>query len=175
VSRCFRPRPCRGIPFSRLRLSAVRLRNCGETPCFGDTCTATDRDGCGVGGRVRHRHPRCRRLEPSWSYYVDAAKVAAFDAALARRSGKLKDYPNPDLAAEVDISRPKINRQGIYAALQVSEVRRVFDEHVSIEQLGTETVRVPVSFPRQDSLPAAGPALPDGIGYPQGFNERFHI
>jgi len=27
----------------------------------------------------------------------------------------------------------------------------------------------------QDSLPAAGPALPGGIGYPQGFDERFHI
>ena len=27
----------------------------------------------------------------------------------------------------------------------------------------------------QDSLPAAGPALPDGIGYPQGSDERFHI
>ena len=27
----------------------------------------------------------------------------------------------------------------------------------------------------QDSLPAAGPALPDGIGYPLGSNERFHI
>ena len=27
----------------------------------------------------------------------------------------------------------------------------------------------------QDSLPAAGPALPDGVGYPQGFSERFHI
>jgi hypothetical protein len=27
--------------------------------------------------------------------------------------------------------------------------------------------------PTQDSLPAAGPALPDGIGYPQGSNERF--
>ena len=26
----------------------------------------------------------------------------------------------------------------------------------------------------QDSLPAAGPALPDGIGYPQGSCERFH-
>src|SRR3954469_9160654 len=25
----------------------------------------------------------------------------------------------------------------------------------------------------QDSLPAAGQALPDGIGYPQGSNERF--
>jgi hypothetical protein len=27
----------------------------------------------------------------------------------------------------------------------------------------------------QDSLPAAGPALPGGIGYPQGSDERFHI
>ena len=25
----------------------------------------------------------------------------------------------------------------------------------------------------QDSLPAAGPALPGGIGYPQGSDERF--
>ena len=29
--------------------------------------------------------------------------------------------------------------------------------------------------PTQDSLPAAGPALPDGIGYPQGSCKRFHI
>jgi len=29
--------------------------------------------------------------------------------------------------------------------------------------------------PRKTRLPAAGPALPDGIGYPQGFSERFHI
>jgi hypothetical protein len=29
--------------------------------------------------------------------------------------------------------------------------------------------------PTQDSLPAAGPALPDGVGYPQGSDERFHI
>src|SRR5262249_36625764 len=27
----------------------------------------------------------------------------------------------------------------------------------------------------QDSLPAAGPALPDGIGYPQGRDKRFHV
>ena len=79
-----------------------------------------------------------RGIEADLSYFVDAAKVAAFDAALARRSGKIKDYPNPDLAAEVDISRPKIDRQGIYAALQVSEVWRVFEEHVSIEQLQSD-------------------------------------
>src|ERR1700733_2600133 len=29
--------------------------------------------------------------------------------------------------------------------------------------------------PTQDSLPAAGPALPDGIGYPRGSDKRFHI
>jgi hypothetical protein len=29
--------------------------------------------------------------------------------------------------------------------------------------------------PAQDSLPGAGPALPGGIGYPQGSDERFHI
>ncbi len=29
--------------------------------------------------------------------------------------------------------------------------------------------------PRKTRFPAAGPALPDGIGYPQGFNERFRI
>ena len=79
-----------------------------------------------------------RGIEADLSYYVDAAKVAAFDAALAKRSGKIQDYPNPDLAAEVDISRPKIDRQGIYAALQVSEVWRVFEEHVSIEQLQSD-------------------------------------
>src|SRR5262249_31352839 len=33
--------------------------------------------------------------------------------------------------------------------------------------------RSPVTTP--DSLPVSGPALPDGIGYPQVFDERFHI
>jgi hypothetical protein len=27
----------------------------------------------------------------------------------------------------------------------------------------------------QDSLPAAGPALPDGMSYPQGSYKRFHV
>ncbi len=74
--------------------------------------------------------------------------MAAFDAALARRSGKIKDYPDPDLAAEVDISRPKIDRQGIYAALQVSEVWRVFEERVSIEQLQSDGKYVAALFSR---------------------------
>ena len=33
-----------------------------------------------------------------------------------------QDYPNPDLAIEVDLSPPKVDREGIYAALQVAEL-----------------------------------------------------
>jgi hypothetical protein len=46
--------------------------------------------------------------------------------------------------------------------------RTAFDLAVYASQWGSPATA-------QDSLPAAGPALPDGIGYPQGFAERFHI
>jgi Uma2 family endonuclease len=39
------------------------------------------------------------------------------------------DYPNPDLAIEVDISPSKVDRPGIYAALGVIEVWRFEDDH----------------------------------------------
>ena len=41
--------------------------------------------------------------------------------------------------------------------------------------ISLSTLRSESRPPTQDSLPAAGPALPDGIGYPQGSNKRFHI
>ena len=41
-----------------------------------------------------------------------------------RNSNNIDDYPNPDLAVEIDISPPKIDRSGIYAALKVSELWR---------------------------------------------------
>ena len=56
---------------------------------------------------------------------------------------KIADYPNPDLAIEVDISSPEIDRPGIYAALKVAEVWR-FDgdlEQVIIERLDDGTYR----------------------------------
>ena len=46
-----------------------------------------------------------------------------------------KDYPNPDLAIEVDLSPSKIDRPGIYAALQIPELWRLREKAVSIEQL----------------------------------------
>ena len=41
----------------------------------------------------------------------------------------------PDLAVEIDISPPKVDRPEIYSKLQVSEVWRFGDETMSIEQL----------------------------------------
>ena len=44
----------------------------------------------------------------------------------------------PDLAIEVDISRPQVDRAGIYAALRVAEVWRFDGEQVVIERLTAE-------------------------------------
>jgi Uma2 family endonuclease len=58
---------------------------------------------------------------------------------------RLED-PNPDLAIEVDISPPQIDRPGIYAALRIAEVWR-FDgerEQVIIERLGDDGTYRPV-------------------------------
>jgi hypothetical protein len=51
----------------------------------------------------------------------------------------IADYPNPDLAVEVDISPSKIDRSGIYAALNVPEVWHLgADGAISIERLGDD-------------------------------------
>ena len=60
----------------------------------------------------------------------------------------MKDYPNPDLAIEIDISYPKIDRPAIYAALKVWEVSRIRDKKVWIEQLGPDDAYVPASSSR---------------------------
>jgi Uma2 family endonuclease len=89
-----------------------------------------------------------RGIEADLSYYFDPAKVVLYDAALARWSEKVKDYPNPDLAIEVDISRSKIDRPGIYAALKVAEVWRIQDRKVSIDQLQSDGTYAPVGRSR---------------------------
>jgi len=54
---------------------------------------------------------------------------------LARKENDIAGYPNPDLAVEVDISRPQADRPGIYAALQVPELWTFDGEIMSIAQL----------------------------------------
>ena len=56
-------------------------------------------------------------------------------AAWARKSNDINDYPNPDLAVEIDISPSQIDRPAIFAALQVGEIWRFDGAALVIEQL----------------------------------------
>ena len=45
------------------------------------------------------------------------------------------DYPKPDLAVEIDMSGPKVDRPAIYADLRVAEVWRLDRKGFVIEHL----------------------------------------
>jgi Uma2 family endonuclease len=79
-----------------------------------------------------------RGLEADESFYFQPEKLAAAAESASRRSNDIADYPNPDLAIEVDISRPQVDRPGIYAALKVTEVWTFDGEQVVIERLTAE-------------------------------------
>jgi Uma2 family endonuclease len=90
-------------------------------------------------GKTTWKRPEVARgLEADDCYFFRAEKLEAIAAARARKSRKVADYPNPDLGIEVDISRSKIDRPGIYAALKVAEVWRFEDEMIFIDQLGED-------------------------------------
>jgi Uma2 family endonuclease len=109
-----------------------------------------------MGSTTWRREGLKRAIEPDLCYYFDPAKLAA--AAAAADSDDIGDFPNPDLAVEVDVSPPKIDRSGIYAALEVPEFWRVREKSVSIERLGPDGEYVPA--PRSRFLP---PVRPDEV------------
>ena len=101
-------------------------------------------------GETTWKRPELTRgIEADQCYYFDPAKLQAYAAAL--RSNDVDLYPNPDLAVEVDVSKPKIDRPGIYAALEVPEIWRAGKQTISIEQLGADGKYVPA--PRSRFLP----------------------
>jgi Uma2 family endonuclease len=95
---------------------------------------------CVALGSTTWKRPEIERgIEVEQSYVFDPAKIALCRSPLVRESNDLADCPNPDLAIEIDISPPKIDRPGIYAALKVTEVwRRGEDATITIEQLGDD-------------------------------------
>jgi Uma2 family endonuclease len=95
-----------------------------------------------MGSTTWRRKGLERAIESDLCYYFDPAKLAA--AAAAADSDDVDDFPNPDLAVEVDVSPPKIDRSGIYVALRVPELWRARKKSVSIEQLGPDGAYVPV-------------------------------
>ena len=83
----------------------------------------------------------------------------------------IADYPNPDLAIEVDVSPSKIDRPGIYAALRVAELWRFDGDHeqVIIERLGADG-----SYHGTDGsdVPADPSRRGEAVGGRRGFQRR---
>ncbi len=79
-----------------------------------------------------------RGLEADRAYYFLPEKLAQDAAASEADSDDVGDYPDPDLAVEVDISRPQVDRAAIYAALRVAEVWRFEEGRIAIERLTAE-------------------------------------
>ncbi len=90
-------------------------------------------------GQTTWSRPNVNRgVESDLCYYFDPAKLAACTSAMEGESNNVSDYPNPDLAIEIDLSPSRIDRPGIYRALQVPEIWRLRKKSISIEQLGPD-------------------------------------
>jgi len=91
---------------------------------------------CKSLGETTWKRPELARgLEADQCYYFLPEKLTADAVAQANDSDDIADYPSPDLAIEVDISPPLIDRAGIYVALRVTEVWRFDGERVVVERL----------------------------------------
>jgi Uma2 family endonuclease len=102
----------------------------------------------GLGQTTWKRPESLRGLEADLCYFFDPGKLAVVAGARARDSNDVADYPNPDLAIEIDISHSEIDRPVIYAALRVGEIWRFDGESLVIEQLGTDGTYVPAESSR---------------------------
>jgi Uma2 family endonuclease len=102
-----------------------------------DTVTEELEISCLDAGQTTWKRPAIERgIEADQCYYFDPKKLAVVQKAWARKSSDISDYPNPDLAIEIDISRSEIDRPSIYAAMRVSEIWRFDGKYLVIEQLG---------------------------------------
>jgi Uma2 family endonuclease len=99
----------------------------------------------GVGETTWKRPEIARGVEADLCYYFNPDKLAADAKSRARKAKSIAEYPNPDLAIEIDISPPQIDRPSIYAALRVTELWRFDGETLAIEQLGADGKYIPAA------------------------------
>jgi Uma2 family endonuclease len=76
-----------------------------------------------------------RGIEADECFYFAPEKIMVANEAIARRSNDQSDYPPPDMAVEVDLRRPVIDRPAIFAAIGVAELWRFDGTKVLIEHL----------------------------------------
>jgi Uma2 family endonuclease len=93
-----------------------------------------------LGSTTWKREEADRGIEADDCFYFTPEKIAQANAAEERGSNDSTDYPAPDLAIEVDISEPKIDRPAIYATIGVDEIWRFVDEEVHIDHLGEDGI-----------------------------------
>src|SRR5271165_781388 len=79
-----------------------------------------------------------RGIQADNCYYLSKDKIKAGLAGRKKKSNDAKDYPNPDQAIEVDLSPPKIDREGIYVALGVTELWTFDGSTLVISRLGND-------------------------------------
>lgn len=92
----------------------------------------------GLGETTWIRPEVGRGLEADQCYVLDPAKLATVRELLARKDNDVVGYPNPDLAVDVDLSRPQADREGIYRALEVPELWIFDGETVAIRHLDVD-------------------------------------
>ena len=91
----------------------------------------------GSYGEMTWKRPAIGRgIEADQCYYVELQKIEA--AAKIKGKHAARRMPPPDLAIEIDISPPEVDRPGIYAAMKVVELWRFDGEKVVIERLGRD-------------------------------------
>jgi len=100
----------------------------------GDILVALDIP-CQVAGSARWiRETAQRGLEADDSYFNDPRKLAIISG---RAPGRPEDLL-PDLAIEIELSEPQIDRMAIYGALGIPEVWRYDGERLSIDSLSED-------------------------------------
>jgi Uma2 family endonuclease len=90
---------------------------------------------CKGFGSMRWERPEAARgLEGDATFYLTREKLAV----ARRQPADDAEYPAPDLAVEIDTSRPLVDRASIYQILGVPEVWRFDGESVRIDRLGPD-------------------------------------
>ncbi len=92
-------------------------------------------DQFAVGEKTWKTRKTDRGLQADLSYYFEPAEIAMARKGFRLKSMDSADYPSaPDLAIEIDSSRPRVDRPSIYAALKAFEIWRFDGVAVRIEQ-----------------------------------------
>jgi Uma2 family endonuclease len=104
-------------------------------PFVSEVCVGLKIDFEPMGSTTWKRSEERAGLESDLCYFFDQGTLGAVRVVAAWESNDVANYPNPDLAIEVDVSPSKIDRPKIHASLKVSEIRRFKNNAVVIEQL----------------------------------------